>query len=48
MNKKVYIGQSGHMLGRWTEHKSELNGGIHYNPHLQNAWKKYGEQSLAL
>jgi group I intron endonuclease len=32
--------------GRWRNHKSKLNKNIHPNPHLQNAWNKYGEASF--
>ena len=39
---KVYIGKSKNIGIRWSQHKKELNNGIHINTHLQNAWNKYG------
>jgi len=46
INNKVYIGQSVNGGSRWTEHKSELNRGVHGNEHLQSAWNKYGESAF--
>ena len=43
-NKKVYIGQSKSIFERWQEHKRDLNNNTHGNPHLQNAWNKYGKE----
>ena len=43
---KVYCGSSNNVSGRWRNHKSKLNKNIHANPHLQNAWNKYGEGSF--
>ncbi|MGL4426053.1 MAG: GIY-YIG nuclease family protein [Cetobacterium sp.] len=43
-NKKIYIGSSKHVEGRWSQHHSELRGGYHPNKHLQNSWNKYGEE----
>ena len=43
VNGKVYIGSSRDMGYRWDCHRYGLSMGIHYNPHLQNAWCKYGE-----
>lgn len=42
-NNKKYIGQSvpDHNK-RMTNHRYELNKGIHKNRHLQSAWNKYG------
>lgn len=31
---------------RWDCHKAQLNGGYHDNPHLQNAWNKYGSENF--
>lgn len=31
---------------RWDCHKGMLRGGYHENPHLQNAWNKYGEENF--
>lgn len=42
-NGKSYIGKTGMNFGdRWDSHRSLLNSGKHDNPHLQQAWKKYG------
>ena len=43
---KVYIGQSQDIRKRWSEHKRELNKGIHTNTHLQHAWNKYGAKAF--
>ena len=42
-NNKGYIGQSTDIKTRWINHKRELRNNIHRNPHLQNAFNKYGE-----
>lgn len=31
---------------RWNRHKNSLINGNHKNPHLQNAWNKYGEDAF--
>lgn len=38
----VYVGQSVNVRSRLNDHKSDLRRGIHENPHLQNAFNKYG------
>jgi group I intron endonuclease len=44
VNGKVYIGQDTNMPSRWNNyHKPALRKGVHTNPILQKAWKKYGE-----
>lgn len=43
---KVYVGVSSDIFGRWKVHKGTLGRGVHHNPHLQNAWKRYGEKSF--
>jgi group I intron endonuclease len=45
INNKVYIGQSINIEGRWKE-GFNLNSVRHYNMHLLNAVKKYGEQNF--
>lgn len=41
---KSYIGQTTNLFRkRKNQHLSLLRKGIHKNPHLQNAWNKYGE-----
>jgi group I intron endonuclease len=42
-NEKLYVGSSVSIQKRWNEHKRKLNDGKHDNPHLQQAWNKYGE-----
>lgn len=37
-----YIGSSKDVRFRWMRHQWHLNRGDHHNPHLQNAWSKYG------
>lgn len=45
-NNKIYIGSSKNYEKRKYQHKYELNNEIHKNTHLQNAWKKYGEDAF--
>jgi group I intron endonuclease len=46
INGKKYYGSSLNMRHRWSQHKTHLNHGNHNNPHLQNAWNKYGEDKF--
>lgn len=46
VNGKIYIGKSFDVKKRWSNHKYELNKGVHVNNHLQRAWNKYGEQNF--
>lgn len=49
VNNKWYVGSTCSTQGfkrRWTVHKSKLNNNKHYNPHLQRAWLKYGNDSF--
>ena len=47
INKKFYVGQTTRTFeDRWDQHRGDLNRGKHRNPHLQNAWKKYGETAF--
>lgn len=43
ISKSFYIGSAVNIKNRWCRHKSDLRSGYHKNPHLQNAWNKYGE-----
>lgn len=45
-NGHRYIGGSVNLYKRMKYHYWELNGNKHYNPHLQNAWNKYGTGSF--
>lgn len=40
---KVYIGSAVNVKKRQGKHYSSLRVGKHFNPHLQRAWNKYGE-----
>jgi group I intron endonuclease len=49
LNSNVYVGQVSKkkgLLRRFTEHKSLLNKGLHYNKHLQSSWSKYQEHNF--
>ena len=47
INGNTYIGKTGTSFGdRWDCHRTQLNGGYHDNPHLQNAWNKYGKDAF--
>jgi len=43
---KMYVGSSVNLQRRMAQHKNRLNAGTHRNPHLQSAWKKYGESAF--
>lgn len=45
-NQKRYIGSSENLSKRLANHKRSLSLNKHKNPHLQQAWNKYGEQSF--
>lgn len=42
INGKKYIGQSGNLSLRWTQHKSALKSNHHCNKLLQDEWNQYG------
>ncbi len=46
INHKVYIGQSQDIERRQKDHMRHLKHGNHDNPHLQNAWNKYGADNF--
>ncbi len=46
VNGKVYIGCSNRMYDRWNNHRQDLRNNRAHNPHLQNAWNKYGETAF--
>lgn len=46
VNNKIYIGQSKDVEHRIKDHISGLNHNKGHNPHLQNAWNKYGENNF--
>ena len=41
-----YIGSSGNINRRISEHRCTLANNVHRNIHLQRAWNKYGEQAF--
>jgi group I intron endonuclease len=43
---KLYIGSSKNIKRRWSEHKRELNKGVHRNTFLQIDWDCYGDESF--
>jgi len=45
-NGKRYVGSSKHIENRWAVHRKRLRDGTHHSAALQNAWKKYGEDSF--
>ena len=40
---KVYVGSSANLYERKAAHWNHLKNNKHHNPHLQNAWNKYGK-----
>ncbi len=45
-NKRIYIGSAVDLLKRKQTHFGALRQNKHYNPKLQNAWNKYGEETF--
>ena len=48
INNKKYIGQSINVEARFIQHQSALRNDRHMNYHLQNAWKKYGQDNFKM
>lgn len=48
ITNKIYIGSTTicETNDRWSHHKYKLNNKLHPNPHLQNAWNKYGADNF--
>ena len=46
LNNHKYIGSSVNIKRRLEVHRSNLRHNHHDNPHLQNAWNKYGEDNF--
>lgn len=46
LNNKMYIGQAVDIERRWGDHRRGLRGGYHDNKHLQNSWKRDGEENF--
>ena len=46
-SENMYVGQTISPLNqRWSQHRNSLRNNCHFNPHLQNAWNKYGENAF--
>ena len=45
-NGKLYIGSAANLRHRRGVHLGLLRRGTHHNPHLQNAWHKYGPDAF--
>jgi len=44
---KQYVGSAARSFAqRWRQHRYLLRRGLHHAPHLQNAWRKYGEDAF--
>ena len=48
INDKIIVGQTINFPSRWRNHKRELRGNFHHNPHLQKAYHLYGEDNFVL
>jgi len=46
LNNKKYIGQSIDIVGRFCNHKNELEYEKHNNDYLQYAYDKYGKENF--
>jgi len=44
---KVYVGSAVNLRQRFNKHNGALRSGSHFNPHLQNAYNKYGADSFS-
>lgn len=47
-NAKKYVGSAKNSKHRFNSHRHKLRKGEHHSSHLQNAWKKYGEDKFAV
>jgi len=45
-NGRIYVGSAVDFNTRWYNHRYQLKRGKHFNPPLQNAWSKYGEDAF--
>ena len=45
-NQHFYIGSTVNLRRRWAQHIWYLEHNRHHNPHLQNAWNRYGGHSF--
>lgn len=44
---RLYIGQSGKLLARYSRHFSELKAGVHENTLMQSDWNECGEDAFS-
>lgn len=47
-NNTVYVGQASNVSNRTAAHRQQLRRGVHYNPHMQRAYNKYGEGEFSV
>src|SRR5579864_2038394 len=45
-NGKIYVGSAADLRARWKQHVTALRAGRHINPHLQSAWRWYGDAAF--
>ena len=48
VNGKYYVGSTQNLEQGLVDRREWLRKNKHYNPHLQNAWNKYGEENFVL
>ena len=46
VNTKCYVGSTKDFHKRWHRHRVNLENNRHINPHLQNAYNKYGKENF--
>jgi group I intron endonuclease len=46
LNNRRYVGSTINLATRFPGHRRELRKKIHFNPYLQRAWDKYGEEQF--
>ncbi len=46
VNQHIYVGSTVKLRRRWYQHSWSLDNNSHHNPHLQNAWNKYGNHNF--
>jgi group I intron endonuclease len=46
INNRVYVGSSGNIKKRWSDHKRDLMAEKHHSQSLQADWEEYGSESF--
>jgi group I intron endonuclease len=46
VSQKIYVGSSIDVINRLEYHQAKFRRGLHWNPHMQSAWDKYGEEKF--